>query len=108
GTNSPGSDYTRSGPASKENLKCRSGFFVDTSGPWSTLSQPSFSRRQRQRQPIRSEEDVVIRKVSVAAVVLVWFAGMGEARCADATIPGEVTTPYPTLINLGIEWPIEG
>jgi len=27
---------------------------------------------------------------------------------ADATTPGEVTTPYPTLINLSVEWAIEG
>jgi hypothetical protein len=27
---------------------------------------------------------------------------------ADATKPGEPTSPYPTLINLAIDWPIEG
>lgn len=26
----------------------------------------------------------------------------------DFTIPGEVTTPYPTIINLGVEWNIQG
>jgi len=26
----------------------------------------------------------------------------------DATVPGEVTTPYPTILNLAIEWKIEG
>jgi hypothetical protein len=26
----------------------------------------------------------------------------------DFTIPGEVTTPYPTIINLGVEWNIRG
>jgi hypothetical protein len=24
------------------------------------------------------------------------------------TAPGEITTPYPTLINLSVEWKIEG
>jgi hypothetical protein len=27
---------------------------------------------------------------------------------ADATIPGAVTAPYPTLVNLSIEWAVEG
>ena len=26
----------------------------------------------------------------------------------DNTIPGEVQTPYPTIINLAVEWFIEG
>ena len=26
----------------------------------------------------------------------------------NATIPGEVTAPYPTIINLAVEWKIEG
>jgi len=26
----------------------------------------------------------------------------------DATVPGEVTTPYPTVVNLAVEWAIEG
>ncbi len=30
------------------------------------------------------------------------------AAAGNATIPGEVTAPYPTIINLAIEWKIEG
>jgi hypothetical protein len=30
------------------------------------------------------------------------------AGAADATIPGAVSSPYPTLTNLGVEWLIEG
>jgi len=30
------------------------------------------------------------------------------ARAQNRTIPGEVTTPYPTIHNLAIEWTIEG
>ncbi len=30
------------------------------------------------------------------------------ANAEDATKPGEVTTPYPTLIHLAVEWHIEG
>jgi hypothetical protein len=44
----------------------------------------------------------------VVALVLAWFVAVGAGRCADATTPGEVTTPYPTLINLGVEWAIDG
>jgi len=39
------------------------------------------------------------------------FASMlfvGQVLAGDATIPGEVTTPYPTIINLAVEWAIEG
>jgi hypothetical protein len=32
----------------------------------------------------------------------------GTAWAGDATIPGEVSAPYPTLINLSVEWKIEG
>lgn len=31
-----------------------------------------------------------------------------EIFAQDKTIPGEVTTPYPTLINLAVEWIIQG
>jgi hypothetical protein len=41
-------------------------------------------------------------------MVLVGLGGVGAARCADATLPGEVTTPYPTLLNLAVEWQVEG
>jgi hypothetical protein len=30
------------------------------------------------------------------------------AMAADATVPGDVTTPYPTLTNLAVEWAIKG
>src|SRR5262245_55284786 len=49
-------------------------------------------------------EDVVTRTVSAAVLALAWFGGVGEAAGADATVPGEVATPYPTLITLGVEW----
>ncbi len=26
----------------------------------------------------------------------------------DSTTPGEITTPYPTITNLAVEWRIEG
>jgi len=43
---------------------------------------------------------------ALAAAVFVLFHGTGAAE--DATIPGAVTTPYPTVINLAVEWKIEG
>ena len=33
---------------------------------------------------------------------------VAPAIAADATVPGEVTTPYPTLTNLAVEWAIQG
>jgi len=36
----------------------------------------------------------------------VWLAAGAAAE--DATIPGEIATPYPTLVNLSIEWKIRG
>lgn len=41
-----------------------------------------------------------------AALALILMASFGRAE--DATRPGEVTTPYPTLIHLAVEWHIEG
>ncbi len=37
-----------------------------------------------------------------------WFLSAALALGGDATIPGAVTTPYPTIINLSVEWKIEG
>jgi hypothetical protein len=52
---------------------------------------------------------VPVKTIAVlTAAVLAWLAGATAARCADATTPGEVTTPHPTLINLGVEWRIDG
>ncbi|MFC2076130.1 right-handed parallel beta-helix repeat-containing protein [candidate division KSB1 bacterium] len=31
-----------------------------------------------------------------------------STQAGNATVPGEVTTPYPTIINLAVEWMIEG
>ncbi len=31
-----------------------------------------------------------------------------SAIASDATKPGQVTTPYPTITNLAVEWQIEG
>ncbi|MBM4039903.1 MAG: right-handed parallel beta-helix repeat-containing protein [Planctomycetes bacterium] len=42
----------------------------------------------------------------VVALALTFVAAL--ARAEDATRPGEVTTPYPTLIHLAVEWHIEG
>ena len=52
--------------------------------------------------------DIVIRSTCIATFVLVGYGLVGSVRAGDATVPGEVTTPYPTLINLGVEWHIEG
>ena len=31
-----------------------------------------------------------------------------QASAQDYTVPGDITTPYPTIINLAIEWQIQG
>ena len=35
-------------------------------------------------------------------------AGAGPLAAGNATVPGEVTTPYPTVTNLAVEWKIDG
>ncbi len=29
-------------------------------------------------------------------------------RAGNSTVPGEISTPYPTIVNLSVEWRIEG
>ncbi len=45
-------------------------------------------------------------KPAAVAMGLALIASVAVAQ--DATVPGEVTTPYPTLIHLAVEWHIEG
>jgi hypothetical protein len=45
-----------------------------------------------------------IKHVWIAALLLVPAAALAQ----NATTPGAVTTPYPTLINLSVEWAITG
>ena len=40
--------------------------------------------------------------------LLVLFLSGSQTIAQNRTIPGEVTTPYPTIINLAIEWYIQG
>ncbi len=42
---------------------------------------------------------------------ILWLAGLAAAvaiRAENRTLPGELTTPYPTLTNLAVEWLLEG
>ena len=45
-------------------------------------------------------------------IAFVFFAGIMfcsmQALAQNESIPGEITTPYPTIINLAIEWKIQG
>ena len=43
----------------------------------------------------------------ISYLLLFIFAGM-NMPAQDHTIPGEITTPYPTLVNLAVEWKIQG
>jgi hypothetical protein len=44
---------------------------------------------------------------SIVATFLVALCGAAVAG-NNVTVPGEVTTPYPTILNLATEWKIEG
>jgi len=44
--------------------------------------------------------------VLVSVALMVSFCP--PVAAGNATVPGEVTTPYPTLVNLAVEWMIEG
>jgi hypothetical protein len=41
-------------------------------------------------------------------LILMGCCGPRALGASDATVPGEATSPYPTLHNLAIEWPFEG
>ena len=45
---------------------------------------------------------------NIFAVLAIISYGVMPARSQDHTIPGEVVTPYPTVINLAVEWYIQG
>ena len=36
------------------------------------------------------------------------FFLLSTLHAADSTTPGEITTPFPTITNLAIEWQVEG
>jgi len=44
------------------------------------------------------------RVLFLISIVLLGTNGFAQ----DSTIPGELTTPYPTMINLAVEWNIQG
>jgi hypothetical protein len=46
--------------------------------------------------------------MKVLAGMAALLAAVGQAPGGNATVPGEVTTPYPTLIHLAVEWRVEG
>src|ERR1700677_2832578 len=44
-------------------------------------------------------------------IVMAWVSwALGSMAAADdnATVPGAVTTPHPTILNLAVEWKIAG
>jgi hypothetical protein len=43
--------------------------------------------------------------LAMTMIVLTLLSG---AAAADATIPGDVSTPHPTILNLAVEWKIAG
>ena len=44
------------------------------------------------------------------AIMTLFVLTLGSMAAADdnATVPGDVTTPYPTILNLAVEWKIAG
>lgn len=44
----------------------------------------------------------------VILVFIITFLYINPAKSQDQTIPKEITTPYPTLTNIAVEWVIEG
>src|SRR5262245_37869796 len=45
-----------------------------------------------------------MRTLLLVSVLLPWVVASAE----DATKAGAITSPYPTIINLAVEWAIEG
>lgn len=48
------------------------------------------------------------RQYLIILSVLIIYSLSSLAFAQDATIPGEINTPYPTLENLSVEWAIQG
>src|SRR3954465_14064209 len=48
----------------------------------------------------------VTYNVLILFVSLLFYSTQAVAQ--NETIPGEITTPYPTIINIAIEWKIKG
>ncbi|NIO08065.1 MAG: hypothetical protein GTO40_08720, partial [Deltaproteobacteria bacterium] len=47
-------------------------------------------------------------RTSLIVTLFALLIGHGTACGQDDTVPGTITTPYPTLINLSIDWEIQG
>lgn len=41
-------------------------------------------------------------------LILPLIAAVSVTQAANATVPGAVTTPYPTITNISVEWAIDG
>ncbi len=52
--------------------------------------------------------DMALRAAAWAALLGAGTPTEGPAQGANATIPQEVTTPSPTIVNLAVEWKIQG
>ncbi len=49
-----------------------------------------------------------LKHASLSVFLIVLFLFSQEILGQEKTIPGEVITPYPTIINLAVEWIIDG
>lgn len=50
-----------------------------------------------------------LSRISIHALFLILgFTLLSSGRSENATIPGDISTPYPTLTCLAVEWLIEG
>lgn len=58
--------------------------------------------------PLSSSSRRAAALLAAAAPLLILPLAGSAAQEARATVPGEVTTPHPTLHNLAVEWAIEG
>ncbi|MFO7670944.1 MAG: hypothetical protein R6W31_14910, partial [Bacteroidales bacterium] len=61
----------------------------------------------KNRQAAYDNFAMIALKVRVFFLIALGLAGL-NGFAQDHTIPGEVTTPFPTLINLSVEWNIRG
>ncbi|MFC2076896.1 right-handed parallel beta-helix repeat-containing protein [candidate division KSB1 bacterium] len=50
---------------------------------------------------------MILNRIMSSAIVLLLLTA-GPAPAGNATIPGEITVPYPTITNLAVEWRIDG
>jgi len=64
-------------------------------------------KRRIKNKTLALKANNFIAAAGLCAIVLI-TSFITPAAAVDSTVPGELTTPFPTITNLAVEWVIEG